>query len=72
LTRRTLSGGTYLVFTFEGTFLKISAAYDYIFGIWIPGSRHAALPMPSFCRIAAHEPRNGSGTAQIWIPVVRP
>ena len=65
LTRRTLSGGTYLVFTFEGAFEKISAAYDYIFGIWMPGSRHLLLPLPSFNRIAAHDHRRDTGTAQI-------
>jgi len=74
LTRRTLAGGTYLVFTFEGPFQKISAAYDYIFGIWMPGSRHLVAPMPSFNRMAAQDHRPGTdtlaGITQIWIPVV--
>ncbi len=73
LARRTLAGGTYLVFTFEGPFHNISAAYDYIFGIWMPGSRHRLLPLPSFSRVAAQDHRPGldtlTGSAQIWIPV---
>lgn len=74
LKRRTLPGGTYLVFDFEGPFQKISAAYDYIFGIWMPGSRHVVAPLPSFSRMAAHDRRSGRdalvGTTQIWIPVL--
>ncbi len=74
LKRRTLHGGTYLVFDFEGQFQKISAAYDYIFGIWMPGSRHVVAPLPSFSRMAAHDHGLGTGyfagTSQIWIPVV--
>lgn len=73
LTRRTLAGGTYLVFTFEGPFEQIPAAYDYIFGIWMPGSRHIVPPLPSFSRMVALDPLESTdppaGTAQIWIPV---
>lgn len=73
LSRRSVAGGTYLVFNFEGDFQKISAAYDYIFGIWMPGSRHMLAPMPSFTRMAAQDRRPDidylAGATHIWIPV---
>lgn len=72
LIRRRLPGGTYLVFTFEGGFQKISAAYDFTFGIWMPGSRHSLLPRPNFTRITAHDHRRDSGAVSICIPVAAP
>lgn len=70
LTSRALAGGSYLVFTLAGDLQNISAAYDYIFGNWMPGSRHRLAPSPSFTRTAARDSRSGCRTAQIWIPVL--
>lgn len=57
-------GGAYLVFDFAGAIPDIARAYDYIFGTWMPGSRHALRTTPSFTR----SPPVGEGL-EIWIPV---
>lgn len=70
LTSRTLAGGNYLVFTVKNASQNMSAAYDYIFGTWMPGSHHRLAPLPSFSRTSPRDERSGGGTAQIWIPVL--
>ena len=69
LERRIIPGGAYLVFHFDGPFARISQAYDHIFGIWMPGSRHPLRAGPSFTRMACEQSGWDHGTMDIWIPV---
>ncbi|RZJ94188.1 MAG: AraC family transcriptional regulator [Novosphingobium sp.] len=64
LASRAVPGGAYLVFDFEGAPTEIAQAYDYIFGTWMPGSRHVLRTTPSFTR----SPPAGE-ELEIWIPV---
>lgn len=69
LERRTIPGGTYLVFRFAGDFARVSQAYDFIFGTWLPGSRHTLLAGPNFTRQTGGSGHGIRGDMEIWIPV---
>lgn len=68
LDHRIIPGGTYLVFQLAGGLPCIPAAYDFIGGTWLPGSRHKVRHGSSFTRESS--PAAGSSeTVEIWIPV---
>ncbi|MEO6717598.1 MAG: AraC family transcriptional regulator [Novosphingobium sp.] len=69
LERRTIPGGTYLVFHVEGGTRLIPAAYDFIGATWIPGSRHRLRHAPSFTREAYPDEAGKHDTIEIWIAV---
>lgn len=69
LERRMIPEGTYLVFRFAGDFARVSQAYDFIFGTWMPGSRHTLRTGPNFTRHAGGSGHGESGDMDIWIPV---
>lgn len=64
-----IAGGPYLRFTVHGDHRNVPTAYDFIYGIWLPGSRHVLRLSPSFAMFPpAHGNRRTPGI-QIWIPV---
>lgn len=46
--RKSLPGGSYLVFTHKGPISKIRETIDYIWGVWLPQSRHIRREAPDF------------------------
>lgn len=46
--RVTLSGGTSAVLHFKGPYAGLKAAYDYLYGEWLPGSGHEVRAEPSY------------------------
>ena len=56
----------------EQKFKDITAAYDFLFGTWLPGSRHGLRPAPSFTFSAAPAEGLPTRAPEIWIPVEAP
>lgn len=69
LESRTIPGGPYLVFQLEGGARVIPAAYDFIGGTWLPGSRHRLRRAPSFTRERDPDETGWPTTVEIWIAV---
>jgi AraC family transcriptional regulator len=72
LTRRSIPGGAYLVFDFSGAGALVASAYDYIFGTWMPGSRHVLRQSPSFTCLSPDCREGEDSTVEIWIPLREP
>ena len=68
LERRTIPGGAYLVFDFTGEWSRIPDAFDFIFGNWMPASRHRLRQAANLSRHQAPSSESG-GSIEIWIPV---
>jgi AraC family transcriptional regulator len=60
----------YAVFTHDGHVSQIPAAFQYIWGTWLPQSGVAPAPGPVVERYGeGFDPKTGYGDTEFWIPV---
>lgn len=65
----TLDGGLYAVFEYKGL-NSDSSIYQYIFGIWLPGSEYFLDNRPHFEILGDKYKNNDSASEEeIWIPI---
>ena len=66
-----LARQTYAVFAHSGHVSAIRNTMDAIWNSWLPASQLSAVDAPFFERYGdAFDPQTGSGSFEIWVPVV--
>lgn len=65
-----LKGGLYAVFSYKGNQQQATAAFQYIFGTWLPSSHYTIDNRPHF-EILGDKYKNGDPDSEeeIWIPI---
>lgn len=65
-----LKGGLYAVFNYKGNQQQAAAAFQYIFGTWLPASHYTVDNRPHF-EILGDKYKNGDPDSEeeIWIPI---
>ena len=67
-----IPGGLYAVFSYQGRANEVSAAYQHIYGRWIPKSNYRLDDRPHFAVMGeGYQPDDPTAKEEIWIPVCR-
>ena len=72
LTRVTLAAGKHAVLTHCGPYAGLPAAYDELFGVWLPQSGHEAADAPAF-EVYLNTPMDTAAEdllTELWLPLL--
>ncbi|RYY38634.1 MAG: AraC family transcriptional regulator [Chitinophagaceae bacterium] len=65
-----LSAGAYAVFDFRGASSEAAAAFQYIYGVWLPASRYELDDRPHFELLGdKYRREDAQSEEEIWIPI---
>jgi AraC family transcriptional regulator len=65
-----LPGGVYAVFNYKGNSNRAAAAFQYIFGTWLPSSNYTLDNRPHFELLTeTYKNEHPDSEEEIWIPV---
>lgn len=67
-----IENGRFAILTHKGPYARLSAAYDWLYGTWLPNTKYELRPAPPL-EIYINDPKTTSSAelrTEIWLPII--